>query len=404
MTTDLYALGIRARNAVWASFFLLGFLGLAWIPRIPEIKTALELSDGQFGFVLLASTVGSIPGAQLAGRVVHMYSSKIVVQISGVLLPVGVFVIGIATEIKTLLLGLFITGFNVAFMDIAVNGQAVEIEKHTKGRWMSSFHGLWSIGAFAATLVGGLVANFVSPRNNLIAIAIFGLLAYQLISRYLLPAEHDGHLGEPGEGDAGKVTLFGKESLILWALGIGLMCSLIPEGGAYEWSGILLQDHMEIGKGLTAAAATTFSLAMIASRLLGDRAFEKWGHVNTVKYGGYFGGGLWGIGLLIGIPLSESHKTLGLIVVCTGFAAAGFGMGPFFPAFNLAAASIPGIAPSVGLARIGLIAIAAYFGGPTLIGLIAEVTSLPVAFAFPVLLYIVVGLQSRFIKVRALKQ
>jgi MFS family permease len=404
MTTDLYALGIRARNAVWASFFLLGFLGLAWIPRIPEIKTALELSDGQFGFVLLASTVGSIPGAQLAGRVVHMYSSKIVVQISGVLLPVGVFVIGIATEIKTLLLGLFITGFNVAFMDIAVNGQAVEIEKHTKGRWMSSFHGLWSIGAFAATLVGGLVANFVSPRNNLIAIAIFGLLAYQLIARYLLPAEHDGHLGEPGEGDAGKVTLFGKESLILWALGIGLMCSLIPEGGAYEWSGILLQDHMEIGKGLTAAAATTFSLAMIASRLLGDRAFEKWGHVNTVKYGGYFGGGLWGIGLLIGIPLSESHKTLGLIVVCTGFAAAGFGMGPFFPAFNLAAASIPGIAPSVGLARIGLIAIAAYFGGPTLIGLIAEVTSLPVAFAFPVLLYMVVGLQSRFIKVRALKQ
>jgi MFS family permease len=211
-------------------------------------------------------------------------------------------------------------------------------------------------------------------------------------------------LGEPGEGDAGKVALFGKESLVLWALGIGLMCSLIPEGGAYEWSGILLQDHMGIGKGLNAAAATTFSLAMIVSRLLGDRAFEKWGHVNTVKYGGYFGGGLWGVGMLIGIPLSESHQTLGLIVVCAGFAAAGLGMGPFFPAFNLAAASIPGIAPSVGLARIGLIAIAAYFGGPTLIGLIAEVTSLPVAFAFPVLLYLVVGLQSKYIKVRALKQ
>ena len=404
MATDLYALGMRARNAVWACFFFLGFLGLAWIPRIPEIKTALNLSDGQFGLVLLASTVGSIPGAQLAGRMVHMYSSKLIIRISGVLLPVGVFVIGLADNVQILLLGLFITGFNVAFMDIAINGQAVEIEKHTKGRWMSSFHGLWSIGAFAATLVGGLVANFVSPRDNLIAIAIFGLFVYQFIAHFLLPAKHDGHLGEPGEGDAGKVSFFGKESLILWALGIGLMCSLIPEGGAYEWSGILLQDHMGIGIGFNAAAATTFSLAMIASRLLGDRAFEKWGHVNTVKYGGYFRGGLWGICLLIGIPLSESHKTLGLIVVCTGFAAAGFGMGPFFPAFNLAAASIPGIAPSVGLARIGLIAIASYFGGPTLIGLIAEVTSLPIAFAFPVLLYMVVGLQSKYIKVRALKQ
>ena len=404
MTTDLYAMGIRARNALWACFFLLGFVSLAWIPRIPEIKDALSLSHGQFGLVLLSSTVGSIPGAQIAGRVVHMYSSKLVVQISGALLPVGVFVVGLASNVQTLILGLFITGFNVAFMDIAINGQAVEIEKHTKGRWMSSFHGLWSIGAFAATLVGGLVANFVSPRDNLIVIAIFGFLVYQFIAHYLLPAEHDGHLGEPGEGDAGKVALFGRESLILWALGIGLMCSLIPESAAYEWGGILLQDDMGIGKGLNAAAATTFSLAMIASRLLGDRAFEKWGHVNTVKYGGFIGGGLWGIGMLVGIQLSETNKTLGLILVCAGFGAAGFGMGPFFPAFNLAAASIPGIAPSVGLARVGLIAIAAYFGGPTLVGLIAEVTSLPVAFAFPVILVLIAGVQSKYIKVRALKQ
>ena len=404
MTTDLYAMGMRARNALWACFFLLGFVSLAWIPRIPEIKDSLNLSHGQFGLVLLSSTVGSIPGAQIAGRVVHMYSSKLVVQISGALLPVGVFVIGLANNVQTLVLGLFITGFNVAFMDIAINGQAVEIEKHTKGRWMSSFHGLWSIGAFSATLVGGLVANYVSPRDNLIAIAIFGFLVYQFMAHYLLSAEHDGHLGEPGEGDAGKVALFGKESLILWALGIGLMCSLIPESAAYEWGGILLQDDMGIGKGLNAAAAMTFSLAMIASRLLGDRAFEKWGHVNTVKYGGFIGGGLWGIGMLVGIPLSETNKTLGLIIVCVGFGAAGFGMGPFFPAFNLAAASIPGIAPSVCLARIGLIAIAAYFGGPTLVGLIAEFTSLPVAFAFPVLLYLIAGVQSKYIKVRALKQ
>ena len=89
-------MGIRARNALWASFFLLGFLGLAWIPRIPEIKTALGLSDGQFGLVLLASTIGSIPGAQIAGRAVHMHSSKLIVRISGVLLPIGVFVVGSA--------------------------------------------------------------------------------------------------------------------------------------------------------------------------------------------------------------------------------------------------------------------------------------------------------------------
>jgi hypothetical protein len=125
------------------------------------------------------------------------------------------------------------------------------------------------------------------------------------------------------------VPLFSKEAMVLWALGIGLMASLIPEGGAYEWSGILLQDHMGIGKGLNAAAATSFSLAMIVSRLLGDKSFERWGYVNTVKYGGYFGGGIWGLSLLIGIPLSDTNQMLSLIIVCIGFAAAGLGMGPF---------------------------------------------------------------------------
>ncbi len=270
---SLYQRGIRARNSLWAAFFLLGFAGLAWVPRIPEIKDSLGLSDGQFGLVLLGSTLGAIPGAQISGRVVHMHSSKLVIQISGVLLPVGVAIMGTANSVTVLLIGMFITGFNVAFMDIAINAQAVEIEKHTNGRWMSTFHGLWSVGAFAATLIGGLIANLVSPRTNLWLIAGITFVAYLISNQFLLSADIDGHLGQPDEVTESKIPLFGKESMVLWALGIGLMAALIPEGGSYEWSGILLQDHMGVGKGLNAAAATTFSLAMIVSRLHGDKSF-----------------------------------------------------------------------------------------------------------------------------------
>lgn len=397
-----YERGIRARNAVWAGFFLLGITGMAWIPRIPEMKTSLGLSDGQFGLLLLTSTLGAVPGAQLSGRIVHMYSSKIVVRISGVTLPLGVGIMGISESVALLGIGLFICGFSVAFMDVALNGQAVAIEEHTKGRWMSSFHGLWSVGAFFAALLGGLVANFVSPMVNLLAISTIAFFAYFWVNYNLLPPHLDGHLGDEGEELESKVPLVGKEAMILWGLGFGLMCALIPEGGSYDWSGILLQDHMDIGKGLNAAAATIFSLAMIASRLLGDRFFEKWGHVKTVQYGGIFGGGIWGLSLIIGIPLADSHQMASLVIVCIGFGAAGFGMGPFFPAFNLAAASIPGVAPSVGLVRIGIIAIGSYFAGPTIIGGIAELTSLPIAFAFPVLLMFGAAYQSRFITVKRL--
>jgi MFS family permease len=397
-----YQYGIHGRNAVWASFFVLGITGMAWIPRIPEIKTSLGLSDGQFGLLLLASTFGAVPGAQLSGRVVHMFSSKIVVQIAGVTLPLGVSIMGIAHNVPTLALGLFFCGFSVAFMDVALNSQAIAIEQHTQGRWMSTFHGLWSIGAFCAALVGGLVANFVSPKVNLLVMSALSFLSYLYITRYLLPPELDGHGGEEGSQTSSKVSFRGKEAMILWGIGFGLICALVPEGGAYDWSGILLRDHMNIGKGTNAAAATVFSLTMIVSRLLGDKFFEMWGHVKTVKYGALFGGGIWGLSILVGVPLAHSHHMLSLVIVCIGFGAAGFGIGPFFPAFNLAAASIPGVAPSVGLARIGLIAIASYFAGPTIIGGISQLTSLPIAFAFPVLLMMGAALQTRFIKVKRL--
>jgi MFS family permease len=401
-TLSNYEHGIHARNAVWASFFALGITGMAWVPRIPEIKSQLGLSDGQFGLLLVASTIGAIPGAQLSGRIVHMFSSKIVVRIAGVTLPLGVSIMGIAENVPSLAVGLFFCGFSVSFMDVALNSQAIAIEEHTQGRWMSTFHGLWSIGAFFAALIGGLIANFVSPKVNLLAMSALCFISYFFITHYLLPPDLDGHRGKEGTETSSKVPLVGKEAMILWGLGIGLICAMIPEGGAYDWSGILLQDHMDIGKGANAAAAVVFSLTMIASRLLGDKFFALWGHVKTVQYGAIFGGGIWGLSLLIGLPLSQSHQLLSLVIVCIGFGAAGFGIGPFFPAFNLAAASIPGVAPSVGLARVGLIAIASYFVGPTLIGGISQLTSLPIAFAFPVLLMIGAALQTRFIKVNRL--
>jgi hypothetical protein len=44
-------ISLRARNFLWATFFVMGISSMAWVPRIPEIKAQLGLSDGQFGLV-----------------------------------------------------------------------------------------------------------------------------------------------------------------------------------------------------------------------------------------------------------------------------------------------------------------------------------------------------------------
>jgi hypothetical protein len=78
-------------------------------------------------------------------------------------------------------------------------------------------------------------------------------------------------------------------------------------------------------------------------------------------------------------------------------------MGPLFPAFNLAAMSVPGIAPSVGMARVALISIAGNFFGPALIGGISELTSLPISFGLIACLLLLVGRQSKYILVKAVR-
>lgn len=393
----------KARNYLWATFFVMGISSMAWVPRIPEIKDQLGLRDGQFGFVFLAGAFGSICGTQISGRAIHVIASKNFARICALLMPVGIFTMGSAHSVLTLVIGLYITGLSFAALDVAANVQAMAIEKLSKARYMSSFHALWSVGAFTVTLLGGAVARLISPQEHLKLLAVISAALYLITISGLLNGELDGHKGEVNENTEAKIPLFSKETLPLWALGIGLLASFVPEGGIYDWSGILLRDHMNVGKGVTAVAATFYSLGMIVSRFLGDSWFEKWGHQKTVKYGGYIGGISLGFGLAVGIPFSSANQFLGVAILSLSLAIVGLCMGPFFPAFNLAAMSVPGVAPSVGMARVALISLAGNFFGPAFIGGVSEISSLPISFAMIALLLLLVGRQSKYINVKNIK-
>jgi len=105
-----------------------------------------------------------------------------------------------------------------------------------------------------------------------------------------------------------------------------------------------------------------------------------------------------GLGIAIGVPLSTSHPLVALVIVNIGFACAGIGIGPMFPAYILAASEVPGMASSVAIARVGVIGLFGYFIGPSVTGALAQLISLPVAMTYPVLMLILAGYQSHVIK------
>lgn len=384
------ALGVRARWALPWIFFLMGVVSMAWVPRIPEIKNALGLSDGEFGVVLVSSSLGAVIGAQLAGQLIQRFGSRNLLRVTQLALPFGVLLMGLAPNVLVLALGLFCLGFGAAGMDIPGNAQAVVIEKLIGKKFLASLHGAWSIGAFVAAVFGGLVANFLSPQLNLVLLAVLSLLVFVPLTERMLDSSRDEHMGLEGKDDR-KLSWFGNKVNLLWVFAFGSLGALVAEGAAADWSGILLSEHMGVEKGLTASVFASFSLSMIISRFTADWLMDRFTPQRVVFFGGVVGGALWSASILIAIPLSQTNQLLALVLINFGFLAAGAGIGPMFPAFILGASRLPGVPASLGIARISVISIAGYFLGPTVTGFISELTSLPTAMMYPGLALILAG-------------
>ncbi len=400
MKSDLQR-GFRARRALWASFFLMGVVNMAWVPRIPEIKEILKISNGQFGIIFLGSTIGSLLAGQVGGRLIYRVGTKTVLTFSSLVFPLGLIVMGIAKTPLMLMAGLILMGFGIVVTDICDNTQAVAVEKIINKKCMTSFHGAWSLGSFITTIFGGVMAAHISPRANFIIIGIVALALFIPTNLAMLPSRLDGHRGDGSVETKSSIPWFGKDVAILWALAAGLLTSMIAEMSASDWSAILLHENMGIGKGLYASGFACFALAMITVRFLGDRIIERFGAARTVRFGGYVGGTVWLICLAIAIPLSAHAKIPALIIMNLGFICAGLAIGPMYPAFILAASRLPQFAAPVAIARIGLIGIAGIFIGPTVTGLIAEVTSLSWAMLYPIGALFVAGYLSKAIKTEA---
>ena len=386
----------RARWSLAVMFLVMGISSMAWIPRIPEIKSDLGLNDAQFGLMLAASSVGAVLGAQYSGRLVHRLGSKNTLRLSQLVMPIGVITMGLTMTVPGIMAGLFVMGLGYSAMDIAANSQAVIVEKLTKKRFLASLHGAWSIGTFFTALFGGAVVGLLTPGENLLVLGLAAVFIFIPLTEQMLSSDLDEHKG--AEGTSSKMPWFGGKYILLWAFAIGSLGSFVAEGASMDWGGILLAEHMGVAPGFTASVFASFSLAMIISRFTSDRIMEVHGSYKTVLLAGIFGGGIWAVSILTAVPLSASDPIAAMILINAGFFAAGLGIGPIFPAYILASAEIPGVPPSLGIARIGVISIAGYFIGPTITGFISELTTLPIALMYPAGALILSGYLARFLK------
>ncbi|MFF8405163.1 MFS transporter [Streptomyces sp. NPDC015684] len=352
----------RARYAVAAVFAVHGAVTGSFATRVPWIQDHASLGAGQLGFALAFTAFGASCAMPLAGRISHRFGSRTALRGLLTLWTLSLVLPSLAPNLYTLCLAMFAYGATAGMADVAMNALGVEIERLLEKSIMSGLHGMWSAGALVGSAAGTLAAHLGSDARlhhalAAAALTLLGLLACNWVLD-LQPAEDE----EPPP----RFALPPRSALLIGTVGF---CAVFAEGASLDWSAVFLRDRLDGSAGLAAASTTGFMLTMAVARIAGDAVVNRFGAVRTVRAGGMLAvlGGL--LIVLAGHPA----------VAMGGFALMGLGIAVVVP-LCFAAAGHAGPNPSQAIAGVATITYTSGLIAPSLIGGVAQATSLMVSF------------------------
>jgi MFS family permease len=369
------------RAAVAAAFLIHSTVSGTWAPRLPAIKESLGLSDGELGTSLVGLAIGLLAGTRLAGAPVDRFGSRPVMRAGFPLLAAALLLPGLADSAIALFLALLVLGVLSGFLDVAMNAQGIEVERHLGRPILSGLHGLWSVGLGVGAGVAALAAAAdVQPLTHFAVVAAVLAVASLVLLRGLLPAEH--HVREEHEREA-RVVVRWTVPLVL--LGVIAFCSFVAEGSASDWSAVYMTQELGTSAALGALAFAAFAVTMAAARFAADPLRARLGNVALVRSGSLIAAGGLGLALLIHEPAAG----------VAGFALLGLGLAPVVPIAFSAAGELDPRATGRLVGRVATIGYVGSVAGPIMIGWLAEATSLRTSLGLVVLLSLVIAVTAQ---------
>ncbi len=358
----------RIRFAVGMFYFGMGLSFATWASRIPDIKTALHLTEGDLGSILFALPMGQLIIMPFSGKMVTKFGSHRILVFSLIMYVLCLANLGLATSALQLSLGLFLFGVFGNLANIAVNTQGVYTEVLFKKTIMSSFHGMWSFAGFTGALVGlGMLTLKLTPFHHFLVVGGIVLLMVAFNFKFLVRAKE-----KIKNKTAEKKKLFVKpDSSLLW-LGVIGFCSMASEGVMFDWSGVYFKDIVQAPGPLVILGYTSFMIMMASGRFLGDGLINKFGRERVMQISGV----MISVGLFTAVFLPY-------IIPCTlAFMLVGLGVATIVPTVYSMAGKNPTVPPGEALTIVSSVSFLGFLMGPPVIGHIAEAFGLQFSFAF----------------------
>lgn len=346
---------LHGRWAVATYFFVNGFMVGSWAPQIPLLVARFSLSETVLGLLILLFGVGAVIAMPLCGYLISRRGSRAVARVSGVLCACSLLGIAAAPGMATLMLALAIFGCTLGGMDVAINANAVTVERRLGRAVMSSSHGFWSLGGFVGAGLGGFAAQH---WGHLIHAGLVTAAALLLVFA-AMPALVDERQRAASSG--ARFSGFPRSPLV-YLTGLIALLSMMPEGAVLDWAALYLRQEMGASLAEASLAFTFFSAAMALMRFAGDRVRDRLGAVTTMRLSGLVAAaGMLSAGL-VSSPLAAT----------AAFAVAGLGVANMVPIAFSAAGNQPGISSAAGVSVATTIGYSGLLAAPSLVGFIAE--------------------------------
>ncbi len=377
------------RLATRLSFFSLGFATAAWAPLIPFAQQRLNLNHADFGLLLLCMGIGSMIAMPATGALVKRWGCRPLIALALMLLMVLLPSLTMWSSIVTMAVALFIFGSAAGCLGVAINLQAVVVEKHSVRALMSSFHGMCSLGGLTgAMLVTALLAVGLSPlMSTLSVVMILLVIGGVAIPSCLTSFEQDE---KPHEDTTQAPKKFYRPDGIILLIGMMCFIAFLSEGAAMDWGGIYLTSKYQLNPAFAGLAYTFFALSMTTGRFAGHILLKQWGEKNIVTYSAI--GAAIGMAVIVTAPVWQ--------VVVLGYALLGLGCSNIVPVMFSRVGRQNNMPKAAALSLVSTIAYTGSLSGPALIGLIGEWTGLSTVLTGVAVLLFIIALLNSFTLVK----
>ncbi|NTF33241.1 MFS transporter [Rhizobium skierniewicense] len=362
----------RTRLGVSLLFLMNGFMMGSWAPMIPEFAKRFSLSESTLGLVILAYGLGSLSFMPIAGSQIGRLGSRTVTLTVALIMVPTLLLITMANPLWAAVVAVFVFGGLTGAMDVAMNANAVVVERGMRRAIMSSCHAFWSLGGLLGAGLGGLLITKIGVYGHAIALTI--IAAAMLAIAWPRVQTDRPHPEE--ERPKGGLPM----TPLPWIIGIMALFSMIPEGAILDWGALYLRNELSASVTLSGFGFAAFSLTMAIMRFAGDLVRDRFGAVRTLQ----FCSAISIVGLFI------AGFAPNAFIAIAGFAIAGIGISNMVPIAFSAAGNMPGMAPGIALSVVTTMGYSGILVAPSAIGFIAEHTGLAAVFIGLPLLHVVV--------------